>query len=79
MSLHYLNHLNLSGLKKQTTDTGHDPGRGLTHLAELAHDVFEDFARGIVEEGLQTWQVGALLQNALQSLLTLKRKRRKRN
>jgi len=42
------------------------------HLAELAHHVFEDVAGDIVEEGLQTWQVGALLQNALQSLLTLK-------
>lgn len=33
--------------------------------------MFEDVARGVVEEGLQSWQVGALLQDALQSLLTL--------
>lgn len=42
-------------------------------LAELTHDVFEDFARSVVEEWLQSRQVGALLQNALQSFLALKR------
>ncbi len=45
----------------------------LTHLAELADYMFEDVARDVVEEGLQSWQVGALLQDALQSLLTLKK------
>lgn len=33
--------------------------------------MFQDVARGVVEEGLQSRQVGALLQDALQSLLTL--------
>lgn len=45
----------------------------LTHLAELADYMFEDVAWYIVEEGLQSWDVGALLQDALQSLLTLNR------
>lgn len=45
----------------------------LTHLAELADYMFEDVAWDVVEEGLQSWQVGALLQDALQSLLTLKK------
>ena len=47
----------------------------LAHLAELTDHVFKDVARSVVEEGLQTWQVGALLQDALQSLLTLTRTR----
>lgn len=48
----------------------------LTDLAELAHYMFEDVAWSVVEERLQTWQVGALLQDTLQSLLTLRRKRK---
>lgn len=51
----------------------------LTHLAELADNVFEDVAGRIVEEGLQSWQVGTLLQDVLQSLLTLTGRRYKRN
>lgn len=43
----------------------------VTHFTELARDVFEDVAGGVVEEGLQSRQVGALLQDALQSFLTL--------
>lgn len=35
--------------------------------------MFEDVTWGIIEKGLQSWQVGALLQDAFQSLLTLQR------
>lgn len=45
----------------------------LTHLTQLADHMFEDVARCIIEERLQPWQVCALLQDALQSLLTLGR------
>lgn len=45
----------------------------LAYLAKLAQDMFEDVTWGIIEKGLQSWQVGALLQDAFQSLLTLQR------
>lgn len=35
--------------------------------------MFEDVTWSIVEKGFQSWQVGALLQDTLQSLLTLQR------
>lgn len=42
------------------------------HLAELTEYVFEDVARSVEQEGLQPGQEGALLQDGLQSRLTLK-------
>ena len=41
------------------------------YLAELADDVFEDVARSVVQQRLQRGQMGALLQDALQSFLCL--------
>lgn len=43
-----------------------------THLAELTENVFEDVAWSVEQEGLQSWQEGALLQDGLQRRLTLK-------
>lgn len=42
------------------------------HLAELTEYVFEDVARSVKQEGFQSWQEGALLQDGLQRRLTLK-------
>lgn len=40
--------------------------------------MFKDVAWSIIEERLQTWQVSALLQDALQSLFTLKMSKKKK-
>ena len=40
-------------------------------LGELAHHVFQDGRRGIVEEGLQSWEVDTATQDAFQSFLGL--------
>lgn len=42
-----------------------------THFTELTEHMFEDVVRSSVEEGFQGWEVGADLQDALQSSFTL--------
>lgn len=49
-----------------------------THFTELAEHMFEDVVGSSIEEGLQGWKVGAHLQDALQSAVTLGNSKKKR-